>query len=110
LRGTARNLFRASRRTARRGVDLDDDAALEAAWQRLAGDDGGESRLAALRACVAGLPARERDALALRFGQDVGREAIARRLGMSTEGVKAMLRRVKARLRVCVERRLDDAR
>ncbi|MEZ5963562.1 MAG: sigma-70 family RNA polymerase sigma factor [Planctomycetota bacterium] len=109
LRATARNLFLAARRSPRPGLDLGDEDALDAAWLRLEGDDDGAARTAALRACLETLTARERDLLALRYGDEAGRATIAVRLGLSVEGVKAMWRRVKARLRACVERRMGHA-
>lgn len=108
LRTTARNLLRSTRRARGVHVALADDVTLEDAWQRLAGDDAGEARLAALRACLARLGSRERALLDLRYRDHLAREDIAQRLGISVEGEKSLLRRTKDQLRQCIERRLRD--
>ena len=108
LRTTARNLLRSSRRARGVHVALADDVTLEDAWQRLAGDDAGEARLAALRICLATLGSRERELLDLRYRDHLAREDIAQRLGISVEGEKSLLRRTKDQLKQCIERRLRD--
>ncbi len=51
---------------------------------------------------------RVREALALRYGDDAPRERIAELLDMTADGVKTMLRRARAALRECIERKLKD--
>jgi RNA polymerase sigma-70 factor (ECF subfamily) len=53
---------------------------------------------------------RVREALALRYGDDASRERIAELLDMTADGVKTMLRRARAALRECIERKLNDER
>jgi RNA polymerase sigma-70 factor (ECF subfamily) len=106
LRATARNLLANSRRRPP-VLPLDDDAA-EAAHAEYDRDDGGERWRRALAACLETLPARERDAIARRYSPGGSRAAIAAALQLADEGVKTLLRRARARLFACVQRRLQE--
>lgn len=106
LRTVARSRFADSGRQPRRGIVLADQDAVERAWQRNAGDDEGETRLRALAVCVEGLTRRERAALTARFGAGDSLEDVASRIGCGIEGVRSIVRRAKARLRACIERRI----
>ena len=103
LRAVARNLLLRERRDAARcrEVELADQV-----WHEQCGDDDGAARLAALRRCVAALPARSRDLLARCYGDGAGRNVVGAEFGMVANGVKTALRRVRAALRECVQRRL----
>ena len=109
LRRVAKNAFLKllEREQRRRETDLE---IAEAAYEWYRGADEGESTLSALDACLAELPDRARAALALRFGERLEQAALATRLGIGVHGVKSLLQRSYARLRVCVERRLRDER
>lgn len=100
LRAIGKNLVLRERRSAaaRREVELAD-----AVWNEEPGDD---ARIDALRRCVADLPERSRQLLDLTYGDGAGREDAARAMGMRGDGVKTALRRLRAALRACVERRL----
>lgn len=65
-----------------------------------------DRRCEALRQCLAGLDERGRELLRLRYGEDLGPEAIADRLRAGLEAVKKALTRSKARLEACIARRL----
>lgn len=52
-----------------------------------------------LRAALGDLPARDREVLALRYGEDLTQAAIAHRLGIPVSTVKIRLHRARARLR-----------
>lgn len=105
LRRIAHNLLRdrwrreGRRRSRQAEVELDSLAARFC-------DEGWDEEVAALRLCVAALSARERMALELRYAEGASREDIGRSLGCSEAGAKTLLRRVRARLRACVRRRL----
>src|SRR5690606_23645246 len=71
------------------------------------GPDGGDARVAALRACLPTLPPRSRLALQLYYRDGLSRREVARRLGLGEEGAKSLLARAKAALKVCVQRRSD---
>lgn len=106
LCATAKNRLRMHLRTAGREVaDLD---VLHAQWAEVAGDDGGDAQLAALRHCLDELPARSRRALELRYGDGAARPQIARELGLGAEGVKSLLVRLRAALAACMQRRAQE--
>ena len=71
------------------------------------GDDGGDARVLALRACVDRLPARSQQALRLCYGEGVARTDVAARLGLGIEGLRSLLARLRAALKQCIERRRE---
>ncbi len=102
LRTVARNLLLKRRRAAGRTLLFDGDA-LDAAMAQAEGSDGGETWLAALRACVAGLDPRDRDLLDRCYRDGASRQALAAAFALSEDGIKSWLRRTRAALRACVE-------
>jgi RNA polymerase sigma factor (sigma-70 family) len=78
----------------------------DAVWERYARDDGGDAFREALRRCVDALPEDERQALFRRYRDGLSLEAAAPALGLSAEGLKTRLRRLKERLKECVEQRI----
>lgn len=112
LRTTARHLWIDDRRRRlrhdRSRIRIDDlDAELvDSAWEATLRDDDGAGFREALGHCMAALPARSRQALELRYRDDAGRAGMARALDLSEAGVKQLLRRLRAGLRECIERRL----
>jgi RNA polymerase sigma-70 factor (ECF subfamily) len=107
LRTVARNAWvRSFRRPPFAIADLD---AIEAAWDGFAHDDGGDASLERLRACVAELQGRARDAVRWHYEERCSRATIAARLGIGEDGVKSLLRRTRDLLRECVLRRTQEA-
>lgn len=107
LRSIARHLFLKSLRRAdpqSLAVELDD---AEATWTRYIEHDRGGPYLDALKACLRFVEGRTKAALALRYESELGRGAIADRLGATESAVHSMLVRVRRSLRECVERRLQ---
>jgi RNA polymerase sigma-70 factor (ECF subfamily) len=103
LRTVARNLFwKAHRRTPMAQVELE---AIEAAFAGFTRDDGGEGALAELRLCLDELDGRARTAVRLHYEERRSRRDIGRQLQIGEDGVKSLLRRVRALLRACIERR-----
>lgn len=102
LRGIGRNLLLRARRAAaaRREVELAHEV-----WCEDGGDDDGDERVEALRACVAALPPRARTLLELAYGEGLGRAALAQAIGMQPDGVKTALRRLREGLRACIARK-----
>ena len=80
--------------------------AAEAAWTGFARQDGGPEHLAALRLCVEELDGRAREAVKMQYEERRSREALGAALGLSQDGVKSLMRRVRTALRACVERRI----
>jgi RNA polymerase sigma factor (sigma-70 family) len=107
LRRVARNrLLMRLRKQAREPLALDVEQA-EAVWVEFAGEDAGDARLGALQACLETLEERSRAALGRLYGGErVPRADVAEGLELSLEGLKTLVRRAKAKLRACVERRL----
>jgi RNA polymerase sigma-70 factor, ECF subfamily len=111
LRGVSRNLFLQSLRKTRRlpALDIESEPGLVAAeevWLRRAGEDGGELYLSALQHCMQQLEDRERRALEQRYGHNASRERIGSTLGLGDSGVKSLLRRARARLKLCIQRKV----
>lgn len=111
LRGVARNMF--LRHCRKRKTDrVRSDSAFveqaEAVWQSdfLRRGDGFDY-VEALRKCLEALSERERRALDLRYAQKAPRATMAALLEMTENGVKSLLRRIRARLAECVRRRLS---
>jgi RNA polymerase sigma-70 factor (ECF subfamily) len=107
LRTVARHLLlRQLRTNDRRGraVELDEAAA---AWERhLGGADDGDAFRTALRACIAALTPRQSEAMRLRYGDDLPVATVGARMGIGASGAETLLRRLRAVLRACIERRL----
>jgi RNA polymerase sigma factor (sigma-70 family) len=114
LRGAVRNLWRMHLRAQRRRpphVDLDVDLHLaEQALSRNGADDGGDAFVDALRRCLEQLDGRARTALDLRYKDDAPRAAMAQALALTDDGVKTLLRRTRAVLLACVQRRVRTAK
>lgn len=110
LRSTARNLCRSALRRSHRRPECEllPEVEAEAAFKSHAGDDGGSDYVHALRTCLGKLEPRHRRAVQLRYGDDAPRAAIAAELDLGEEGVKTLLRRLRAGLRACVERALEE--
>ena len=116
FRGIARNLFLQSCRKAQRAETTVDPAHLEdaeAIWKDdfLRGGDGFDY-LEALRHCLESLPERDRRAVSLRYRERASRKRMAELLELSENGIKSLLRRIRAALAECVNKRLTlgDAR
>ena len=107
LRTIARHQFLRARRREGRSVSLDEVEIAEEIWNRLA-SDGGDELLDALDDCLEHINGRARKAIDLHYREESSREEIARQLEMKPDGVKTLLRRARATLRECVERRVDQ--
>jgi RNA polymerase sigma-70 factor, ECF subfamily len=107
LRAVARNRLLMLRQKQRRAPPTVELEAAEVVWARVAGEDGLNGYLAALRECLEkAVNPRVRQALELQYRDRASRAEIAAKLEMAVEGVKTLLRRAKSVLRDCVERRL----
>ena len=102
LRTVARNFYvKSFRRPPFAAVELD---TIEATWNGFAGDDGGDGTLVRLRGCLELLDGRARQAVRLHYEERRSRADIGARLGIGEDGVKSLLRRVRAVLRACIDR------
>jgi len=102
LRTTARNLWLKERR---RRVSLREVEDADRVWDAQC-DDGGTAYVEALRRCVAALPERSRQLLQATYVDGEDRRAAAARFGVGAEGIKTALRRLRAALHDCIERRV----
>jgi RNA polymerase sigma-70 factor (ECF subfamily) len=111
LRGIARNLFlRGWRKSKRRPVRA--DSALleraEAVWAaEFLREGDGFDYLEALRKCLETLSESHRHTLDLRYAEKKSRSEMARLLQMTENGVKSLLRRIRAGLADCIRKRLE---
>lgn len=110
LRGIARNLFLQHCRRDRRSPVVVGGEHLERAentWRLVFLRDGdGFDYLEALRQCLHDLPSKQRDVLDMRYRDAKSRGEMAQFLGISEDGIKSLLRRIRAALAKCVEKRL----
>lgn len=106
LRTAARNQLLMLRRRERRAPPHTELEAAEAVWVNTLPDGRSEPLLDALRDCVAGLEGRSGQIIQLHYTQKLSRDEAAKQLGMSTDGIKTLLRRTRAVLKECVERRM----
>jgi len=110
LRGIARNMFlRQCRRSRTSPVRVDSSLLeqAESAWaaEFIRGGDGFDY-VEALRQCLGELAPPQRLVLEQRYAQKKSRTEMARRAGMAENGVKSLLRRIRAVLADCIRRRL----
>jgi RNA polymerase sigma-70 factor (ECF subfamily) len=114
LRGIARNQCLMHFRRQRTAKVTFDSRYLESAEQRwrgefLRGGDGFDF-VEALRQCVEKLTGRQREALDMRYAEKASREEMAVVMGMSEDGVKSLLQRLRAALKNCVQKSLSEQR
>ena len=114
LRGVSRNLFLAYCRRARcspvfaAGQSLDQ---AEAVWSaQFRGSDDGSGHLGALRQCLELLPRRQREIIDMQYALKKSRAEIAASHGLSEDGVKTLMRRLRAALAQCIQVRLKSGR
>jgi RNA polymerase sigma-70 factor (ECF subfamily) len=111
LRGIAAKLVLAQRRKQARSFLFLDEQTLEhlesrhAAFARLSGDTLDE-KLDGLRDCLRALPPRYRQAVELRYHEEMPSDRLAARLAISVEALKKRLQRGRAKLLACLERKL----
>jgi len=110
LRGIARNLFlqhcrRAGAARVKTNTELVERA--EDVWKgHFLREGDGFDYAEALRKCLEELPKTQRAALEMRYERQKSRLQMARRLKMTQNGVKSLLRRIRTALAGCVRRRL----
>lgn len=102
--GVARLEVLKQRQTLARSRLVFSEEAVEALAQAAAEGAGEEdARLVHLRFCLGKLPARERNALDLRFSENLSLHEIGARFNRSAEAVGMMLMRIRRWLRDCME-------
>ena len=114
LRGIARNQFLMHCRRARTSpvkVDSESLRRSEDAWStQFLRDGDGFGYVEAMRRCVDSLGENQRHAIELRYVEKASRTEMASVLKMTGDGVKSLLRRIRAALAECVKRSLEAER
>ena len=106
LRTAARNQLLMLRRRQGRRISTVELAAAEQVWGEAAPAGRFNEFLDALRECCEALEGRAQQAVDRFYRTGQSREELATELAMRADGVKTLLRRTRAALRACVERRL----
>jgi RNA polymerase sigma-70 factor (ECF subfamily) len=106
LRTIARNLYFRRGGAPTPGIALEEVPDADAVWSAAVKEKDAGPYLEALRACVGGLDERSRRALDLQYRDRLSLEGAGEKLDLSREGVKTLLRRIRERLKACVEGRL----
>lgn len=109
LRVTARNLFLAHCRRAKRSTIALDPDAVDRAVARYERDDEGAAYRTALEGCLETLPPRQKQAIE-QSARGVALAELAQRHDLGVEALRSLLRRCKQALRDCIHRRLRDER
>ena len=108
LRQIARNQLLQARRREGREVNTVQLSAAETVWAEVAGEDGLDDYVSALRICLTNLRQRSQQVVELHYRHGLGRAEIAARLDMKPDGIKTLLRRSRQALRECVERKVKS--
>ncbi len=109
VREITRRRILAHRRSSRREMPLDPELvrALAEAAERVERASPTTEQWAALTACLEQLPSESRRLIARRYdGSGDNMNALAQEFGRSVQGIYAQIKRIKAILRACVQRRL----
>ncbi|MDP6526353.1 MAG: sigma-70 family RNA polymerase sigma factor [Kiritimatiellia bacterium] len=110
LRGIARNMFLRHWRRGKRNRVVVNSELVEAAentWSDWFLRDGdGFETVEALERCLEKLPDKQRSALDMRYRDRESRSEMSELLKMTENGVKSLLRRIRAGLAECIEQRL----
>jgi RNA polymerase sigma-70 factor (ECF subfamily) len=108
LRRVARNQMLMVRRREGREPAMTELAAAENVWAGATLDGSLNPHLEALEDCLrTAIAPKAREAVAMHYSDGDSREQIAAALKMTVDGVKTLLRRSRAALRECVERKLS---
>jgi RNA polymerase sigma-70 factor (ECF subfamily) len=107
LRRTAVSVWIKSNRRRSCGVSLEGTQLADESYALFCARDDGDTYLEALRQCVEELSERRRQLLVLRYEQGLSRRDVGGRMGLTEDGVKSLVKRSFARLRVCIEHRRE---
>jgi RNA polymerase sigma-70 factor (ECF subfamily) len=110
LRTAARNQLLMLRRRQGREASKVELAAAEEVWAAATPDGDSSAQMEALATCYENLAGRARDVIDRFYRRGESREEIAAAFEVSIDGVKSLLRRTRASLKECVERRVRSIR
>ncbi|MBN2712224.1 MAG: RNA polymerase sigma factor [Planctomycetes bacterium] len=110
LRGISRNIFLQHCRHEKRSrvhVNTDYVDQAESLWiSEFLRDGDGFDYVEALRACLERLQPNQRKVVDQKYTHGLSRDEMARKNGMSADGIKSLLRRIRAALGDCISRRI----
>lgn len=107
LRTVAKSRFLMMVRTKGRRITETDLVSADTDWvQMIEMDQAWDHRSIALEECLQGVQGKAREVIDLNYRDNLAYKDIAARMGMKPEGVRTMLKRVLAKLRECMERKL----
>jgi RNA polymerase sigma-70 factor, ECF subfamily len=108
LRRTAYNLLVSLHRKQKRVHTSVEASEIDEIWNRWAGQDlSGDLAIEVLQDCLSQITERAQMALRMRFGKGASRNEIAEKLGITDHGTRNLMQRAKAKLRECVEEKLN---
>ncbi len=110
LRTVAKSRFLMAIRAKGRRITEADTAEIDADWVQLAGATGEaewDERMIALEHCLQHLGDRAKTVLELLYRNELTQVEIAHKLEMKPEGVRTLLKRLLAKLRECMEGKLN---
>ncbi|MCK6438626.1 MAG: RNA polymerase sigma factor [Planctomycetes bacterium] len=107
LRKVARYAFLNSLRATQRAEARERAAAAEEVWGQFADGDGADGRVEALKRCLEGVEGKMRQALEMRYRDDMAASDVAAALDISESALNTSLFRTRQTLKDCVERKLD---
>jgi RNA polymerase sigma-70 factor (ECF subfamily) len=110
LRTAARNQLLMLRRRQGREASTVELNAAEDVWASVTPEGDSSVQMDALSACYESLAGRAKEAIDRFYRRGESREDIAAAFEVTIDGVKSMLRRTRASLRECIERRMSGAR
>jgi RNA polymerase sigma-70 factor (ECF subfamily) len=108
LRTAARNQLLMLRRKQGRQICTVELTSAEQVWAEAISTGDSSEFIESLNRCYDALVGRAREAVDRFYREGETREQLAARFGISTDGVKTLLRRTRAGLRDCIERRLKS--
>lgn len=106
LQTIARRKLLMLRRQQSRQISTAELEAADEVWSTVAPKDGLEDYLDQMRRCIAQLQGSSRQVIDLYYKQSATHETAAAELGMSPEGARSFLQRVRTKLRECIQRKL----
>lgn len=106
LRSMARNLYISALRRSSRMTTFAHMEDAEAIWQKHTVKEDSDGRIDALKDCVENLDEKSAYLIRMRFRDKESGKHIANELGTSDNGVRCLLKRIRAKLRDCIERKV----
>jgi RNA polymerase sigma-70 factor (ECF subfamily) len=107
LRSVARNKYLKARQKAKSEPAWEDLGAADAIWEPVADREDWDRYREAVKGCVDSLDDRDRVLLETYYSRKGRRKESAATSGLSEEGMKTLLRRIKTRLKSCVKGKLS---